>query len=88
MALTPEDAAVHNDAAINDAAAKIEIEIDNVLVARWHSGCSMVEIPAPEFTGKWAEQIEHVVSGRFTGAGWKIERQQQPTERWIFKRAR
>lgn len=88
MAITPEQAGEKNDAHIQTEVERLEEIIDGQLSNRWHSGASMVELPAPETDSDWSDEILAVLSTRYVDAGWMIERQHEPTARWIFKRAR
>jgi hypothetical protein len=86
MAITPDEAAIDNDEQIMSEVKRLEAIIDDQLTVRWHSGASMVTVPEPETESDWGEEIITALSARYNTAGWKIERQHEPTERWIFKK--
>lgn len=88
MAITPEKASVDNDKHIMEQVVRLEKIIDGELARRWHSKATMVVVTAPEVKSPWKAEIIAILSNRYTEAGWKIERQHEPAERWTFKRAK
>ena len=86
MALSPVEAGKRNNELIAQEVKKLEKIIDAALEAEWYAGSLGISVPAPSINSKWEAHIISKLSELYVAAGWKIERQHEPSVRWILKR--
>jgi hypothetical protein len=89
MVVSPEQAGESNNNAINKEVANLEKIIDSFLTINWHDSVEHLSI-MPLIVAKELKSFEETILAllfaKYVEAGWKIEKQHEPDERWIFRR--